>query len=205
MHINPLGYATPQGPCREDTTWPVLPDSVRSLGEKGYVDWLTDAAVAIRWALSQPKRSAQSLWVFSGTSQGGGTALLLGAFLPIKVAGLLRLTSPFLTCFPLAYEHKDVPSAYGMAFETLDKLPENARAQAWNAIGNIDTLSHKHRLKMPVLLTSGETDWVCPPYTIEALFSALPATRSYTMIAGQEHGYTVPFLHLAEAWFRFYV
>ncbi len=58
---------------------------------------------------------------------------------------------------------------------------------------------------MPVLLTAGAADGTCPPANILSLFERLPGTRSYTELAGQGHGYTQPFLHLARAWFRLYV
>ena len=79
------------------------------------------------------------------------------------------------------------------------------RGQHYSSLGFIDTRSHAHRLTMPVLLTAGEADTVTPPASIEALFADLPGTRSYTNLAGQAHGYTAPFLRLAQAWFGCWV
>jgi cephalosporin-C deacetylase-like acetyl esterase len=78
-------------------------------------------------------------------------------------------------------------------------------ADAWRAIGLIDTASHAHRLTFPTMLTAGRADPVCPADTIIALYDRLPHTRSLTDIAGQIHEYTQPFLHLAMAWFRLYL
>ena len=204
MHINPLGYATPKGPCRADAgVWPVLPDTVASFGARGYVDWLTDAAVAVRWALAQPGVQADR-FAFFGTSQGGGTALLLGSLFSRLGCRAVAADEPFLTHFPLAWERAK-GSAYDIAFNPLNDLPDDQKAKGWRALGYIDTLNHAHRLTMPVLLTSGTADGVCPEYTIQALFEKLPSTRSYTSMAGMLHGYTLPFLHLARAWFRIYV
>jgi cephalosporin-C deacetylase-like acetyl esterase len=84
--------------------------------------------------------------------------------------------------------------------ETPEKLP-----LAWRALGFVDTLSHAHRLTMPVLLTAGTADDVCPPPTIRKFFDTLTGTRSYTELADQTHRYTVPFMHLARAWMGLYV
>ncbi len=58
---------------------------------------------------------------------------------------------------------------------------------------------------MPTLLTAGTVDDTCPSESIHSLFRKLPGTRSYTELAGQGHAYTMPFLHLARAWFRTHV
>ena len=78
LHINPLGYCTPTGASDPERRWTVMPDTVTSKGEHGYVDWLSDAAVAVRWALAQPN-VIPSRFGFFGSSQGGGTALILGS------------------------------------------------------------------------------------------------------------------------------
>jgi cephalosporin-C deacetylase-like acetyl esterase len=205
LHVNPLGYATPEGPDeskREGDTWPVLPDTVRSLGEAGYVDWLAQAAAAALWAQRRDGVAADRLATF-GSSQGGGTALLLASILRDRGVRAAAADVTFLTNFPLALETAE-PGAYGLMFEPLEQMGEEAAA-AWRALGFVDTTSHAHRLTMPVLLTAGAEDEVCPVNTIRSLFEKLPATRSYTELAGQGHAYTQPFLHLARAWFRLHV
>ncbi len=77
--------------------------------------------------------------------------------------------------------------------------------EEWRALGFVDTICHAHRLTMPVLLTAGSEDEVTPPVSVESLFDQLPGTRSYTLLAGQDHTYTMPFIHLASAWFKLYV
>ena len=109
----------------------------------------------------------------------------------------------FLTNFPLALATVE-PGAYGLMFEPLGQMGDRA-GEAWRALGFVDTTSHAHRLTMPVLLTAGGDDHVCPANTIQSLFEKLPGTRSYTELRGQGHAYTQPFLHLARAWFRLYV
>jgi cephalosporin-C deacetylase-like acetyl esterase len=209
LHVSPLGYATPDGQDlskRDGDTWPVLPDTVRTLGEGGYVDWLAQAAAAALWARTlegvEPDRLA-----FFGTSQGGGTALLLGSILSEEGARAVAADVPFLTDMPWVYENKS-GGAYDLIappLEALAKEGSDRLAAGWKALGFADTLCHAHRLTMPVLLTAGSADTICPPQTIRTLFDRLPATRAYVELGGQAHAYTVPFLTLARAWMRLYV
>lgn len=56
LHINPLGYATPDGPDeskKRDGDWPVIFDTFTSGAKEGYRKWLTDCVIAVQWALSQ--------------------------------------------------------------------------------------------------------------------------------------------------------
>lgn len=209
LHVNPLGYGTPKGPNESKKVngmWPVLPDTVESLGERGYVDWLRDALVAVRWVTSQRSVQPQRLGFF-GTSQGGGGALLLASLLRDRGARAVAADVPFLTDFPRMAREKNL-GAYALAFGALDRLMATRKdiiPNAWRALGSIDTLSHAHRLTMPVLLTAGTKDASTPPASIRSLFEALRGTRSYTELAGQGHAYTVPFLRLAASWFTLYV
>ncbi len=206
LHINPLGYTTPTGFDTEKTVnggWPVLPDTVTTAGARGYRQWLTQALSAVQWASGQQQVQADRIATF-GTSQGGGTALLLGSLLVECGLKAVAADLPFLTNFPLVYG-KSNRGAYEMAFAALDKLTPAQQIEGWHALGVIDTMSHAHRLTMPVLLTAGSIDEVTPKDSIIALFDRLPGTRSFTEFAGQGHAYTVPFLPLATAWFGLYV
>ena len=207
LHVNPLGYATPQGPddARRGTdgNWPVLPDTAISGGKRGYPEWLRDAVVAANWLREQPEVQPGRLGVF-GTSQGGGGALLLGSLLRERGCRAVAADQPFLTGFRLRAEHEN-PGAYGMVLPALEGLEAKQYAAAWRALGLIDTISHAHRLTMPTLLTSGGSDDVCPAETIESLFALLPGSRNYTQIAGQAHGYNQYFVQLARAWFGSFV
>jgi cephalosporin-C deacetylase-like acetyl esterase len=209
LHVAPQGYGTPERmneAKQRGGNWPVLPDTVESLGRRGYVDWLCDALVAVRWALGQ-SQVQQGRLAFFGTSQGGGTALLLASLMRDRSVKAVAADLPFLTNFPMVYAMAD-KGAYFLAFDALERLrksaPENVPA-AWRALGFIDTLSHAHRLTMPTLLTAGTADNVCPPATIRSLFEALPATRAYIELAGCGHLYTREFLLMSAAWFGTYV
>ncbi len=209
LHINPLGYCTPTGADAQkqrDDNWPVLPETVLSRGERGYVDWLADVLMAIRWAQDQPEVLSNRIGIF-GTSQGGGTSLLIASLLQGCGVAAVAADLPFLTDFPLIAEQGPT-NAYQLAFAPLTQILRDCPTQfpaACRALGFIDTMSHAHRLTLPVLLTAGGADDICPPTSIRALFAQLPGTRSYTEIAGLIHSYNAPFIRLALAWFGFYL
>ena len=200
LHISPLGYSTPQGADlakQRDDNWPVLPDTILSGGKKGYREWLAQGVMAIRWAMEQPEVLDNRVSFF-GTSQGGGCALLLGSLFNKRGVRCVAADLPFLTDFQGAQGK----GAYVLFSSALKKTKDTA--SAWRSAGLIDTLSHAHRLDIPVLLTAGENDESCPPHTIETLFDCLPGTRSYTYLKGTAHRYTTQFIPLALAWFRLF-
>ncbi len=208
LHINPLGYATPRGPDGSKQvggTWPVLPDTAASQGRSGYVDWLSDAIVATRWARQQPGVEAER-YAFFGTSQGGGTALLLASLFSRRGVRCVAADLPFLVNIPLLYGR--AAWVRDCALKPLAEMEKGRSADlraAWKALGYVDVLSHAHRLTMPVLLTAASKDGTCLLEAICSLFEVLPGTRSYTELVGQEHGYTKEFVHLAQCWFRLHV
>ena len=205
LHVSPLGYATPEGPDeakQRDGEWPVLPDTVVSAAQKGYKLWLLQCLIAIRWAMNQAEVLKDRVSFF-GTSQGGGGALLLGSLFQNRGVRCVAADLPFLTNFPLAGGR----GAYHHATRGLRELARtgaNSEAAGWRALGFIDTLSHAHRLKIPVLLTAGGQDDVCPPETVASLYQILPGTRSLTYLDRGIHRYSPEFIPLAAAWFRLY-
>jgi cephalosporin-C deacetylase-like acetyl esterase len=200
LHVSPLGYATPAGPDEakmRDGNWPVLPDTVLSGGEEGYKPWLANCAMAVQWAQQQPEVIGQRISFF-GSSQGGGGALLLASLFRNRGVRCVAADVPFLTDFRAA----SGGDAYAIFWNTLNAVED--KEAAWRAVGLIDTLSHAHRLDLPVLLTAGGCDGICPPPTVEALFERLPGIRSYTYLKDTGHRYTTEFIPLASAWFRLY-
>ena len=198
LHISPLGYSTPTGADetkKRDDQWPVFPDTILSEGKKGYREWLANCAIAIRWALDQPE--CENRISFFGSSQGGGGALLLASLYKDRGVRCVAADVPFLINFLGGAQGR---GAYRLFSEVLRLVDDEALA--WHTAGLIDTLSHVHRLNLPVLLTAGGSDETCPPDTIEALFDRLPGTRSYTYLKDVGHRYTTQFIPLASAWFR---
>ncbi len=209
IHINPLGYGTPDGPDeskRPSGTWPVFGDTARSLGEKGYVDWLSQAALGTLWALAQPEVSGDR-YAFFGTSQGGGMSVALGSI--FRDRGVRAVAGDVVAfCHMLDQEEIDTTRTGGIIGGPLAEIARNRPDDlpaACKALGYVDGLRHARRLTMPTLVLAGGEDGSCPASTIRTLFDALPGTRCYVEVAGQGHAYTTPFLHMARAWFRLYV
>lgn len=195
LHISPLGYITPEGPreelMMEDGNWPVLDLTARGC-PGGYEDWLLDALAAIRWAQQQPGVLSERLSLF-GTSQGGGGSLLLASLLQDQVRCVCA-DLPFLTAFPLSHLAGD---AYGILQKAYAEVPAE---QFWNRLGYADTLSHAHRLRLPVMLSAGGADTVCTAASVEALFQKLPGTRQYTFLQENVHTHSRESMYLFRSW-----
>lgn len=199
LHISPLGYITPQGIredlLMEDGNWPVLHNTAVGL-PGGYEDWLLDCLLAIRWAKEQPGVLMDRVSLF-GTSQGGGGSLLLASILQDQVQCVCA-DLPFLTAFPLSGLQGD---AYGILRKAYETIPE---ADFWNRLGYVDTLSHAHRLHIPVMLSSGGQDVVCPPVTVHTLFEKLSCTKQYTHMEDVVHTHSRQSMYLFRTWLALY-
>lgn len=200
LHISPLGYVTPENTLNElalpDGNWPVLPNTAAG-APGGYNAWLSDCLLALRWAQSQPEVLPDRLSLF-GTSQGGGGALLLSSILGPEKVRCVCADLPFLTDFPST--GLEGP-AYSLLQGVYDTTPHK---EFWRRLGFVDTVSHAHRLTMPVMLSSGGADFTCPSATVEHLFQRLPGTRQYTYLEHQEHTHSRSSMYLFAAWLRLY-
>lgn len=199
LHVSPRGYVGPNGADaarQENGVWPVLMNTARGAAG-GYVDWLRDVLLAIRWAEGLPEVLPGRLSLF-GTSQGGGTALLLASVLGPKRVRCACADLPFLTDFAGADFCED---AYSLLKPVRDEVPPEL---FWRNLGFVDTLSHAHRLTLPVMLTAGGRDGTCPPHTVEKLFSRLPGTRQYTLLEHQTHCHGRQSTALFGCWLRMF-
>ncbi|MCI8539518.1 MAG: acetylxylan esterase [Oscillospiraceae bacterium] len=199
LHISPLGFVTPEGARRElalpDGNWPVLPNT--ALGRPdNYEDWLSDCLLAIRWALGQP--GTENRLSLFGTSQGGGGSLLLASLLGPDRVRCVCADLPFLTGFPSTGLRGE---AYGLLKPVEDQVPPEL---FWRRLGFVDTLSHAHRLAMPVMLSGGGADGTCPASTVELLFARLPGTKQYTYLEEQIHTHSRSSMVLFGAWLHLY-
>ena len=202
LHINPLGYMTPDGPDAGKSVggqWPVFTETALGHAKKGYGSWFLNCMQAIRWAETQsaviPGRVS-----FFGTSQGGGATLLLGSIYRDHGVRCIAADEPWMINFPM---YKQLKPDWWSMLPGEDSALVGA-SQVWRALGTIDALSHAHRLTLPVLLTAGSLDTTCPAATIETLFARLPRTRAYVNIHGRDHRYTQELIGLISAWFRMY-
>ena len=195
LHISPLGYISPEGAHMEmamkDGNWPVLHNTAMGLSG-GYEDWLLDCLLAIRWAKEQPGVLADRLSLY-GTSQGGGGSLLLASLLGNQVRCVCA-DLPFLTAFPMTGLHGE---AYGILKPAYAAEEESV---FWNRLGYVDTVSHSHRLTMPVMLSAGGKDIVCPPSTVEYLFMRLTGSKQYTYLEENVHTHSRQSMTLFRSW-----
>lgn len=199
IHINPLGYITPYGPDlskKKNGAWPVLDDTINTLGASGYRQWFINAVMAAVWAMERAE-SLPGRVSFFGTSQGGMGSLVLGSLFRGRGARCVAADLPYLVNLPLA---KSLGSYNidGMIKDGVD------RDSAWRAALHCDPLAHAERLDLPVLLTAGEADTLCRPETIESLYLRLKNSRCIMHIKDEPHRYTNEFLYMASAWFRMY-
>ena len=200
LHISPLGYVEPQRVCTErtlpDGNWPVLPNTAAGR-PGGYEDWLSDCLLAVRWAQTRPEVLADRLSLF-GTSQGGGGSLLLASILGPERVRCVCADLPFLTNYPRSGLEGD---AYQLLQPVYNETPHEI---FWHNLGFLDTMSHAHRLTMPIMLSAGGEDTVCPPATIHPLFEALPGTKQYTYLEHQVHTHSLSSLFLFSAWLQMF-
>lgn len=199
LHISPLGYVSPQGIrnelLMEDGNWPVLSNTARGFSGD-YRDWFLDCLMAINWAKRLPEVLPEHISLF-GTSQGGGGSLVLASILQKEVCCVCA-DIPFLTAFPLSGLEGD---AYGILQKAYSEVPTE---QFWSRLGYIDTISHAHRLNVPVMLSAGGADVVCPPVTVEALFGKLHTTKQYTYLEQNVHTHSRQSMILFRAWLALY-
>lgn len=203
LHINPLGYTTPEGKDVSKMTmdagvdmWgEVYPDTLKSGGTKGYYTWLVNCVMAVEWAFRQECVLSGRVSFF-GTSQGGGAALLLGSVFN-DITRATASDEPFLTNIEMAAGR----GAYGLGASLYKDTPKETVERGKYLI---DTVHHLHRYCFPILLTSGGRDENCPPETIENLFLQLKGTKSYTHFSHLDHGYNREFIQLVKAWFMIY-
>lgn len=201
LHINPLGYTSPKGKDKNKMTLNGVGEVFVNTALKlsgGYDDFFTCAVIAIEWAKKQASVLSDRISFF-GTSQGGGSALILASIYSTqKCVCSVASDQPFLTNFKDA----NYRGAYSIGQEKLSKLSKEDYVKAFE---QVDTINHVYRLnQIPVLLTSGGKDDTCPKDTVVSLFEKLNGTKSYTCFNDLTHGYNRQFISLAKAWFNIY-
>lgn len=197
LHISPLGYVWPNGECKDikqNNNWPVLQNTALGLPD-GYESWLIDCVLAIRWTLAHLDILDQRVSLY-GTSQGGGTALILASLL--QNIRCVCADLPFLTAFPQTGLQGDAYGLLQAAFQ------QEEPALFWRRLGYIDTLSHTHRLHMPVMLSCAGQDTVCPPDTIMRLFDCLQGTKQLTFLKNGVHTHSRESMYLFRCWCSMY-
>eukprot|EP00931_Biecheleriopsis_adriatica_P078304 TRINITY_DN51766_c0_g1_i1.p1 TRINITY_DN51766_c0_g1~~TRINITY_DN51766_c0_g1_i1.p1 ORF type:complete len:388 (+),score=56.24 TRINITY_DN51766_c0_g1_i1:30-1166(+) len=211
---------------KEDLVKGISPQLMGTVDHRGpgYREWLMCALIAIRWAvvdvcaLVDRRRLA-----FVGRSQGGGGALLLGsvcqgacfeAEMPCQVRAVVA-DQPFMTNYPLLLQKTDAlfPSTAEFQYLMVDVLGAKSGettlseqlCQAWRKLGFVDSISHAHRLAIPVWLSAGEKDGTCPIQCVLSLFERLQSTRSFVEVKGAGHVESPGLESMTLAWLEAYL
>jgi cephalosporin-C deacetylase-like acetyl esterase len=197
ISVNPLGRDTPQG----------MDESKRA--SSGWMDpgrrteWLVDALVATRWALSQPETQPERLATFGG-SAGGRNSLLVASLMSGRGVKAVAADQP--ARFGLRREADGTTGPLSERVrERLLELDKAERGEVLRWLSYTDAAVHAHRLTMPVLLAAGAEDPLCTVESIQELFELLPGSRNFVVTAGRAHHYDPTFLTMALTWFKLHV
>lgn len=127
-----------------------------------------------------------------GTSQGGGVALAVGG-LDSRVKAVVAHV-PFLCDFRLAARMTN-----SLVSVLLDKAKRNDEA-ALRTLDYFDPLSLVPQLRVPVLMSAGGKDGVCPKATIESVYKCLPGKKELKIYPNLTHTSCVEFYNLTWSW-----
>ena len=88
--------------------------------------------------------------------------------------------------------------AYGILRKAYSVVPHDL---FWNRLGYVDTVSHSHRIHVPVMLSGGGQDTVCPPATVEYLYQHLQGiSKQYTYLKDNVHTHSRQSMTLIRSW-----
>ncbi len=195
LQLSPLGYNTPWGYDNSKLVkgaWPVLYDTVVEFGfYSGYNKWFLECIMAINTI----KKENQKI-IFIGTSQGGGTSIVLGSIFNDITIGIAA-EMPFLIGFANK-NYEKVCSFVAANINSYEKPIYNFYAK--ERLYCIDPLSHIERIKFSTLLVSGEKDTECPAIDIYELYEGIQSNKQYIELKNTGHGYTKDFEKIAKNW-----
>ena len=178
--------------------WSVYPETIRTRGKGGYFEWLLQVAIAVKWTWKEKSKYVLHERVsFYGSSQGGGTAVILGSIFSNRGTKCVMADVPFLTNAPLAVSL----GSYAVLDIAKQAMEEN---EFWHYAGLVDTLLHARRLDVPVMVTANEKDGSCPPETVRTLYEKLSSTKLLLEIKDREHWSNNEFERLVMTWAGMY-
>ncbi len=141
-----------------------------------------DAWRAMDIALALPNIDRERIYV-RGTSQGGGLTLLIAATRPEVKAAAPNV--PFLCAIRDALTLTN-SYPYGEVNDYLRLYPDR-RDAVMHTLDTIDILNFAPRITVPILLSIGLKDDVCPPETGFALVNALTTSVEVETYANAAH------------------
>lgn len=194
------GYAIlqvfPRGQGESSALWKLEGDKLTSQLDRPegayYEGAYADVIRAIDFAVSREDLDHDRI-ALVGTSQGGGISLAVAA-LDWRVKAVVAHV-PFLCNFPLAARTEN-----SLVKKLLDASGRNDDA-ALSTLNYFDPLELAPRLRVPVLMSAGGKDKVCPAPTIESVYQRIAsAKKTLKRYSNLSHTSCVDFYNLTWSW-----
>lgn len=155
-----------------------------------------DVMRAIDFAVSRPDLDRERIALVGG-SQSGGISLAVAALDPRVKAVVAHV--PFLCNFRLAAR-----TPKSLVKTLLDRAGRNDEA-ALRTLDYFDPLQLVSRLRVPVLLSAGGRDVLCPAATIQSVYDRLPGVKSLNYYPDLPHTTCFAFTNLSWAWLELHL
>jgi cephalosporin-C deacetylase len=194
------GYAIlqvfPRGQGDSTNSWKIDGDKLTSNLDRPegayYQGAYADVMRAIDFAVSRKDLDGDRI-ALVGTSQGGGISLAVGALDPRVKAVVAHV--PFLCNFPLAAR-----TTNSLVKKLLDKAGHHDEA-ALRTLSYFDSYQLAPQMKMPVLMSAGGKDEVCPLPTIRSVYDRIPGAKKLLKVyPNLAHTSCVDFYNLSWTW-----
>ena len=124
---------------------------------------------AVQYAMTLPEWDGRNLTIAGGSQ---------GAF---QAAAVTALTPEATRC------ELEVPWFCELGGITAGRI-RGWRPNWKKGLGYYDTVNFARRIKCPVQIEAGLSDWVCPPSGVWCLYNVLPGSKRMKMFQGRNHG-----------------
>ena len=124
---------------------------------------------AVEYAMTLPEWDGRNLTIAGGSQ---------GAF---QAAAVTALTPEATRC------ELEVPWFCELGGITAGRI-RGWRPNWKKGLGYYDTVNFARRIKCPVQIEAGLSDWVCPPSGVWCLYNVLPGSKRMKMFQGRNHG-----------------
>jgi cephalosporin-C deacetylase len=146
-----------------------------------YKSIVTDALRAVDWACGQPEVDASRVGV-EGGSQGGGLALAvsaLGSKHSFAVADIPNMCNMDWSIF-------NSSGAITEAADYVSKYPDRLDT-VLNTLSYFDNMNLAHKIRVPILVSVGFKDSVCPPESVFAAYNRITSPKKIEMYPFNGH------------------
>jgi cephalosporin-C deacetylase len=142
----------------------------------------TDAVRAVEAAREHPAVDGERIGV-TGGSQGGGITVAVSGLVPDLAVSMPDV--PFLSHFRRAVGLTDRhPYA---EIVTYLKTHRDKEATVFNTLDYFDGINFAHRIKAPVLFSTGLMDMTCPPSTVFAAYNHVQGQKDIKVYRFNDH------------------